>query len=110
MILQTKLNVLVRQFLIGSFSALILIGCGQKKGGYTAQDEGESVVAIPDSVDFSLHIKPILSDRCFACHGPDKNAIEGGLSLHKAEDAYAAIGENKDRYAIVPGDLIALGS
>ena len=105
MILQTKLNVLVRQFLIGSFSALILIGCGQKKGGYTAQDEGESVVAIPDSVDFSLHIKPILSDRCFACHGPDKNAIEGGLSLHKAEDAYAAIGENKDRYAIVPGDL-----
>ena len=105
MILQTKLNVLVRQFLIGSFSALILIGCGQKKGGYTAQDEGESVVAIPDSVDFSLHIKPILSDRCFACHGPDKNAIEGGLSLRKAEDAYAAIGENKDRYAIVPGDL-----
>lgn len=105
MILQTKLNVLVRQLLIGSFSALILIGCGQKKGGYTAQDEGESVVAIPDSVDFSLHIKPILSDRCFACHGPDKNAIEGGLSLHKAEDAYAAIGENKDRYAIVPGDL-----
>ncbi|MCL6274665.1 PSD1 and planctomycete cytochrome C domain-containing protein [Muricauda sp. 2012CJ35-5] len=105
MVLQTKLNVLVRQFLIGSFSALILIGCGQKKGGYIAQDEGESVVAIPDSVDFSLHIKPILSDRCFACHGPDKNAIEGGLSLHKAEDAYAAIGENKDRYAIVPGDL-----
>ncbi|MGX1928539.1 PSD1 and planctomycete cytochrome C domain-containing protein [Flagellimonas sp. 2504JD4-2] len=67
--------------------------------------ETGSVGQLPDSVDFSFHIKPILSDRCFTCHGPDKNAIEAGLSLNKAEDAYAAIGENKDRYAIVPGDL-----
>ncbi|WP_420321327.1 PSD1 and planctomycete cytochrome C domain-containing protein [Flagellimonas sp.] len=67
--------------------------------------EAGSVGQLPESVDFSLHVKPILSDRCFKCHGPDKNAIEGDLSLHKAEDAYAAIGENKDRYAIVPGDL-----
>ncbi|MEX0314383.1 MAG: PSD1 and planctomycete cytochrome C domain-containing protein, partial [Allomuricauda sp.] len=67
--------------------------------------ETSSVGQLPDSVDFSFHIKPILSDRCFTCHGPDKNAIEAGLSLNKAEDAYAAIGENKDRYAIVPGDL-----
>ncbi len=80
-------------------------GCKGEKGEYTAISEGASLKQIPDSVDFSFHIKPILSDRCFACHGPDKNAIEAGLSLNKAEDAYAALGENKDHYAIVPGDL-----
>ena len=57
---------------------------------------------IPDKIDFTFDVKPILSDRCFICHGPDKNAIEAGLSLHKAEDAYAALGKLKDRFAIVP--------
>lgn len=62
-------------------------------------------VSIPDKIDFTFHVKPILSDRCFKCHGPDKNAIEGGLSLHTAEGAYIALGKNKDHHAIVPGNL-----
>ncbi|WP_289644709.1 PSD1 and planctomycete cytochrome C domain-containing protein [Maribacter aestuarii] len=57
---------------------------------------------IPEKIDFTFDVKPILSDRCFKCHGPDKNAIEAGLSLNKAEDAYIALGEHKDRFAIVP--------
>ena len=57
---------------------------------------------IPEKIDFTFDVKPILSDRCFKCHGPDKNAIEARLSLNKAEDAYTALGENKDRFAIVP--------
>ncbi len=81
------------------------VSCKNAKEEYTTISKEESLKQIPDSIDFSFHIKPILSDRCFACHGPDKNAVEGGLSLHKAEDAYAAIGENLDRYAIVPGDV-----
>lgn len=60
------------------------------------------ISGIPDKIDFTFDVKPILSDRCFICHGPDKNAIEAGLSLHKAEDAYAALGKLKDRFAIVP--------
>lgn len=60
------------------------------------------IKGIPDKIDFTFDVKPILSDRCFICHGPDKNAIEAGLSLHKAEDAYAALGKLKDRFAIVP--------
>ncbi|SHG70734.1 PSD1 and planctomycete cytochrome C domain-containing protein [Flagellimonas flava] len=92
-------------FTISLIVALVLSSCQGKKGEYATVQEGESNMQVPDSIDFSFHIKPILSDRCFACHGPDKNAVEGGLSLNKPEDAYAAIGENKDRYAIVPGDL-----
>lgn len=71
---------------------------------YSAQEVGATGY-IPDSIDFVFHIKPILSDRCFKCHGPDKNAIEGGLSLHTAEGAYSALGENKDHYAITPNDI-----
>ena len=26
---------------------------------------------LPEKVDFNFHIKPLLADRCFACHGPD---------------------------------------
>ncbi|MDR9410736.1 MAG: DUF1549 domain-containing protein, partial [Balneolaceae bacterium] len=59
---------------------------------------------IPEEIDFNFDVKPILSDRCFACHGPDEAAVEANLQLTTEELAYAALGEEKDRYAIVPGD------
>lgn len=67
---------------------------------YTSLSVGAQKV--PDSIDFTFHVKPILSDRCFTCHGPDKNAIEGGLSLHTAAGAYQALGQAADHAAIVP--------
>lgn len=71
----------------------------------------ESVVPFPDEVeaslpseiDFNFHIKPILSDRCFACHGPDNNKREAGLRLDIEEQALSALGDEEDHYAIVPG-------
>jgi hypothetical protein len=69
-----------------------------------AMDKTSGKTKIPDKVDFNFHVKPIISDRCFKCHGPDKNAIEAGLSLNTAEDAYKALGDKKDHFAIVPGD------
>ena len=57
---------------------------------------------LPDKVDFNFHVKPILSDRCFKCHGPDEKAIEGDLSLATEEKAFAALGDKKDHYAILP--------
>jgi hypothetical protein len=60
---------------------------------------------VPEKVDFIFHVKPILSDRCFKCHGPDESKIEGGLQLHTEERAFAALGKDKDRFAIVPGNL-----
>ena len=61
---------------------------------------------VPDQVDFNFHVKPILSDRCFTCHGPDENTREAGLSFHLEDLAKAALGTDKDRYAIIPGDVI----
>ncbi|WP_339905452.1 c-type cytochrome domain-containing protein, partial [uncultured Cyclobacterium sp.] len=64
----------------------------------------EVEATLPEKVNFNLHIKPILSDRCFACHGPDVNKREANLRLDVESEALALIGENKDHYAIVPGN------
>ncbi|MFK7775961.1 MAG: PSD1 and planctomycete cytochrome C domain-containing protein [Saprospiraceae bacterium] len=60
--------------------------------------------AIPDKIDFNFHVKPILSDRCFTCHGPDENARKEGLRFDTKKGAFAALGKNKDHYAIIPND------
>jgi len=61
---------------------------------------------ISGTIDFNYHIKPILSDRCFACHGPDKNTREAGLRLDTPEGALehllesgqkAFVGKNRDQ-------------
>ena len=59
---------------------------------------------LPSTVDYNLHVKPILSDRCFACHGPDKAKQQAGLRLDTPEGAYEALAKS-GHTAIVPGNL-----
>ncbi len=68
---------------------------------------GSSLVAAPPSeepkVDFGREIRPLLSDRCFPCHGPDRAARlrEGGIRL----DDFDSATEDLGGYApIVPGN------
>jgi len=60
---------------------------------------------LPKRVDFNMHVKPILSDKCFACHGPDKAKQQAGLRLDIADMAYAELPENPGKFAISVGDL-----
>ena len=60
------------------------------------------VAGVPAQVDFNFHVRPILSDKCFACHGPDDRARKGGLSLHTKDGAFAALANG--HRAVVPGD------
>ena len=58
---------------------------------------------LPELIDYNIHVKPILSDRCFKCHGPDKNKIEAGLQLASFEGATKSL--KSGVVAIDPGNI-----
>jgi hypothetical protein len=74
---------------------LLIVSCFEKK---------QQAVTTTGKIDFNFDIKPILSDRCFKCHGPDPNQRKADLRLDIEEKAYAALKENPDIHAIVPGN------
>lgn len=55
------------------------------------------------AVSYNFQIRPILSDKCFKCHGPDANKREAHLRLDIADSAYAPLKETKGAFALVPG-------
>lgn len=44
-----------------------------------------STLQADDTVDYARDVLPILSKKCYACHGPDEHSREGGLGLHSRE-------------------------
>src|SRR5579871_1900238 len=53
------------------------------------------------NVEFNRDIRPILSDRCYTCHGPDQAQRKSKLRLDLESGAKADLGGH---FAIVPGD------
>ena len=58
--------------------------------------------AIPERPDFNFHVQPILSDRCYFCHGTDPEHRKGGLRLDRREEATSVM--KSGAVAIIPGD------
>ena len=54
---------------------------------------------IPENIDFNFHVKPIISDKCFACHGPDEKKREANLRLDTEEGLYQ-LTEDLNSYVI----------
>lgn len=92
---------LIKQLLFGVI--LILAACSNPK----PEEIKVAQTQLPEKIDFNIHIKPLLSDRCFTCHGPDANQRKGELRLDISENAYAqSTGENsQSNYIIRPENL-----
>ena len=42
--------------------------------------------AAAEEIDFTRNVRPILSENCFHCHGPDPKARKGKLQLDEEQD------------------------
>ena len=71
---------------------------GQTPAATNAQDAG-----VRDTVEFNRDIRPLLSDRCYTCHGPDQARRRTKLRFDVEADAKQDLG---GRFAIVPGDAV----
>ncbi|GAB2568762.1 PSD1 and planctomycete cytochrome C domain-containing protein [Spirosoma areae] len=90
--------------LLGALIGLVWYGqaCTTRSATQTAGPGGSE--HMPDRISYNFDIRPILSDKCLACHGPDASKREAGLRLDRAESAYKTLKEHPSAHALVPGN------
>src|SRR5438477_5591211 len=95
--------------LFGSF-LLLIMGTGLLRSlAQTGTEPRKPAVRASKELtklSFNDTIQPILSENCYACHGPDPGARKAGLRLDRGEFAYAPHQDAHDKYgpAIIPGN------
>ena len=88
----------VIRYILGLWFFTSLIGCVHP----LPEEIAQSYDKLPQQIDFNFHVKPILSDKCFTCHGPDLQSLKAELRLDlpgEAEENGNVSGEP----VIIPG-------
>ncbi|MEO5602416.1 MAG: PSD1 and planctomycete cytochrome C domain-containing protein [Cyclobacteriaceae bacterium] len=85
-------------FAIAGLTFATIQACNHLPGHEVAEEQ------LPEKISYNFDVRPILSDKCYTCHGPDANKRQAGLRLDIAENAYQALAENYTAHALVPGD------
>jgi len=65
--------------------------------------KSERTVTLPEKISYNFNIRPILSDKCYKCHGPDAAHRQAHLRLDIADSAYAPLTVTKGAFAVMPG-------
>src|ERR1700741_5062030 len=84
------------------FSRIIILASAVAAWSCADKNSGEKGLA-SGKIDFNYHVKPILSDKCFACHGPDVKKRQAEFRLDNEEGAFKALKSNPAHFAIVKG-------
>ena len=67
----------------------------------SCDDNKQFAEPLPETVDFNFHVRPILVQNCYLCHGPDPSGRKADLRLDNYEGVTAQLKEGG--HAIVPG-------
>ena len=82
---------------------IVLLICGATFYASSCFRHDKTAGSTAGVISYNFDIRPILSDKCFKCHGPDASHREAHLRLDIADSAYAPLKVTKGAFAIVPG-------
>ena len=99
-VIRSSIRILALAGLLACFVATIAAGEPTSKPSTAKPGTRPATAPAGPPIGYNRDILPILSDNCFACHGPDKNKRKAKLRLDDRETALA-------KKAIVPGDVEA---
>ena len=75
---------------------------GEASAAASASDK-KAGKPIPEQISFNAHIRPIMSNTCFTCHGPDEESNDSGFVLDSFEHATSTLPSNDEMVGIKPG-------
>jgi hypothetical protein len=85
------------------FSVAVVLASATWQACSPGKADDKGFTSSKGKVDFNFHVKPILSDKCFACHGPDEKKRQANFRLDTEEGAFRALQSDSNHYAIVKG-------